>query len=542
MINLTNMNVLIVDDEASIRRLLVRKIEDVGGSCYTADSTSAAIELLTEKPIDLLITDYQMPLQTGGVLLDYVKQNYPQITRIVITGYSSKTIVEEVFNIGVYGYLLKPISGDALLISIENALRLHRYEKNLADQKEIVENRLDSRMNRFEAIMNNLHLGVMLVTAQHKIIEINETMSRWFPKAKEGVFCFNVLSIPALDKACPNCHVDDCFATGKSAEFKKDVVTVDGIRDYFVTLSPVINRDNIVEACLIIYEDITERLIVEKDLREAQKLESVGQLAAGIAHEINTPIQYVGDNVNFLKESFSDISELIESYNNNLDKLNKNNLLPEEIKNNIENANEDADLEYLAEELPKTLSQTIDGIKRVEKIVRAMKEFSHPGEKEKTLANINQIIKNTTTVCKNEWKYVANLELNLDDHIPSIRCYSSEFSQVILNMVVNAVHGIAEKSGNSPKELGSILISSSQPKDHKDHIIVKIADNGIGMSTEVQKKMFEPFYTTKERGKGTGQGLAISRRVIVDDHGGVLECSSEVGVGTEFTIKLPIEG
>ncbi len=537
MINLTNTNILVVDDEPPIRKLLARKLEAVGACCVSANSVNNAIKLLTEKSFDLLITDYQMPLNTGGVLLDYAKQHHPQVTRVAITGHSTKTIVKEILDIGVYGYLLKPISGDALLITIENALRLHHYEKRINDQQTIITSNLANRKNQSEAIMNNLHLGVVLVTPEMRIIEVNRKMRNWFPAAQNGVSCFESIRIPASDTVCSGCRVTECFKTGQTFEVKKDLVTVDGMKDFMVTISPILSNSNTIDACLIIYEDITTKLQIEQELQQAKKLESVGQLAAGIAHEINSPIQYIGDNVNFIKDSIGDLNQLIEYFRNSVDQLDDRKLLPDDIKKSVEAAVEDADIEYLAEELPTTLSQTIDGIKRVEKIVRAMKEFSHPGEKEKVLSNINNIIKSTTTVCRNEWKYVADLELNLDGNLPLIPCYSSEISQVILNMVVNAAHGITEKEGRSSTALGSIVISSSQ---NDSFVFIKIADNGVGMSDEIQNKMFEPFYTTKEIGKGTGQGLAISKRVIVDEHNGKLECSSKVGVGTEFTIQLPI--
>lgn len=265
---------------------------------------------------------------------------------------------------------------------------------------------------------------------------------------------------------------------------------------------------------------------IEDQLRQSQKLEAIGQLAAGIAHEINTPSQFVGDNINFLKSSFGDIFDLISTIKNK-QAANDASLCVDELL-------EEHDFDYLKEEIPEAIDQSLEGISRVSKIVNAMKDFSHPGSSEKQKIDLNRSIESTVIVARNEWKYLADLELNLADHIPLIECLPGELNQTILNMIVNASHAIEEKYNGSQK--GKIEICSDCDRYN---VTISISDDGAGIPQEAIDKVFDPFFTTKDVGKGTGQGLAIAYSVIVDKHGGNLSVSSSPE-GTCFTITLPI--
>ncbi|MDL1888968.1 PAS domain S-box protein [Nitrospirales bacterium NOB] len=286
---------------------------------------------------------------------------------------------------------------------------------------------------------------------------------------------------------------------------------------------------------VLVGEDITDRLLLEHDLVQAQKLESIGHLAAGIAHEINTPIQFVGDNVRFLSESFIDILRVLGQYRQLLAAAKRGACSPD-LMHACDAANDAADLEYLIEEIPQAIAQSAEGIDRVAKIVRAMKEFAYPGSEEKALVNLNDAIDSTVTVARNEWKYVANVHTEFDQSLPPVPCLVGEFNQVVLNMIVNASHAIAD-AVKGTGEKGMITIRT----DHVgDFIEVRIADTGTGIPESIRHKIFDPFFTTKEVGKGTGQGLAIARSVVVDKHGGAITVDSEVGKGTTFLIRLPL--
>jgi len=298
-----------------------------------------------------------------------------------------------------------------------------------------------------------------------------------------------------------------------------------------VTISPVLDDAGRVVNLVYIIRNIGDKNQLERQLAQAQKLESIGQLAAGIAHEINTPTQYVGDNTRFIKDAFEDVGVLFTTLTEL--KESANGSVPAEA---IEKAMEKADVEYLQDEVPRALDQSIEGVERVSKIVRAMKAFSHPAQ-DKTPVDLNAAIQSTVTVASNEWKYVAEIQTDFDPGLPLVTCLPGEFNQVILNMIVNAAHAIADVLGSEPAEKGSISVSTGVVDGWAE---VRIADTGAGMPDDVKQRIFDPFFTTKDVGKGTGQGLNIAYTVVVEKHRGTIDVESTPGEGTCFTIRLPM--
>ncbi|MBT8078121.1 MAG: PAS domain S-box protein, partial [Gammaproteobacteria bacterium] len=285
-----------------------------------------------------------------------------------------------------------------------------------------------------------------------------------------------------------------------------------------------------------IVTDITQRKDLEMQLLQAQKMQSIGQLAAGIAHEINTPAQFVGDNTRFIQDAFKDLVEL----NNCFKKLYaaaREDAISPDLLDEVAASMETADLEFLTDEVPAAIDQSLDGISRISNIVRAMKEFSHPGGKEFESTDLNSSINNTITVASNEWKYVADMETDLAEALPPVMCFQQEVNQVILNLIVNAAHAIESSKGQNSEEKGTIRIST---RATDSDVEVAIADNGCGIPDDVRERIFEPFFTTKEVGKGSGQGLAMAYTTIVDKHHGMLLVDSTPGEGTTFTIRLPL--
>jgi signal transduction histidine kinase len=272
---------------------------------------------------------------------------------------------------------------------------------------------------------------------------------------------------------------------------------------------------------------------LEARIAQAQKLESIGELASGIAHEINTPVQYVGDNTRFLQDAYEKIAAILTICQTLTD---GDEPQPASLSA-LRSALDDADVEYLLEEVPIAIHQTLEGVDRVAHIVRAMKEFAHPGKSEMTLTDVSKAIENTVMVCRNEWKYVADLKTLFDPDLPQIPCLLGELNQVLLNMIVNAAHAIEGVLGSTPESKGRITISTHQGDECAE---IRIADTGAGIAPENIERVFKPFFTTKPQGKGTGQGLAIAQNVIVEKHGGKIEVKSEVGVGTTFIIQLPL--
>jgi len=302
------------------------------------------------------------------------------------------------------------------------------------------------------------------------------------------------------------------------------------------TVSPVTDRAGKVILFVAVIRDITERVCLERQLHQAQKLESVGQLAAGIAHEINTPTQYVGDNMQFLKSAFASLMNVADSGAGLLDQVRAGRV-PDEAREQAEATFRKARLEFLRDEVPGALEQSVDGLERIARIIGAMREFSHPA-REKTLLNVNRAIETTLTVTTSEWKYVADLCTEFDPELPAVPCLPGEFNQVIMNVVVNAARAIADAVGDSG-DRGVISVTTARVEDGVE---ICISDTGVGMPEEVQARIFDPFYTTRGVGEGIGQGLSIAYTVIVEKHGGSIEVDSAVGRGTTLTIRLPLCG
>ena len=264
------------------------------------------------------------------------------------------------------------------------------------------------------------------------------------------------------------------------------------------------------------------------------RLETLGTMASGIAHEINTPIQFIGDNLQFISDSYTAIDQLLKRYAALHEAAQSAEVLSEEAKS-VADALEEAELDFLREELPSAIEQSLAGIQQVARIASAMKTFAHRGSAEKELADLNQAIEMTVAISRNEWKYDADLELSLDPALPKVACFVGELSQVWMNMIVNAAHAIKAKPDQTR---GLIEIKTSV---RNNMVEITIADDGIGMPEDVQKRVFEPFFSTKEAGKGSGQGLAISQTIIAEQHGGDIQLWSKAGMGTRFTVRLPTE-
>ena len=289
-----------------------------------------------------------------------------------------------------------------------------------------------------------------------------------------------------------------------------------------------------VTALAVILFDITERRALERQVNMAQKLQSIGQLSAGIAHEINTPIQYIGSNISFLSESFEQLLATNNLYKSLMDKARSY----KEIAVDIEEVNrhiEELDLDFLLEEIPHAVKESLSGINQVSSIIKAMKQFAHPEQENLTEVDINKALEQTTIISKNEWKYVADLHLDLDPANPVISGFPGPLNQVFLNLVVNAAHAIGEQKEKNGKK-GRIVIRTGTDGAA---VIVSISDTGCGIPENNMDKIFDPFFTTKSVGKGTGQGLSIAYSIIREKHHGTIEVESAVGKGTTFTIRLP---
>ena len=282
-------------------------------------------------------------------------------------------------------------------------------------------------------------------------------------------------------------------------------------------------------------DSIEESKRMSQRLAQAQKLESIGQLAAGVAHEINTPMQFIGDNSVFLQDCMERLLKIAASYAETTDPDGP--MIPwQERRAMALEVLDECRHDELQMEVPAAIQENQDGIERVVEIVRAMKEFSHPGTQEKVECNLNKLITSTVTVSRNKWKYHAEMVLDLSDDLPLVKVQPAELNQVVLNLIVNAADAIREKFGDA--EMRGRITIRSYVQD--ESVVLSVEDSGVGLPAELRSRVFDPFFTTKDVGKGTGQGLAISHNIIVNKHCGSIDIESVEGQGTTFIVRLPL--
>jgi PAS domain S-box-containing protein len=342
-----------------------------------------------------------------------------------------------------------------------------------------------------------------------------------------------------VDRRAVDAHLASLGASGGTLVTRYPIAHADGeVRWVMDEGHPVRDDDGRVVRVDGTLSDITalvalerERERIEQELRLTQRLDSIGQLASGIAHEINTPVQFVGDSITFVGDAWGDADALIAR----LEALALEDATDER-RAHVRDAAEDADLEYLRERVPAALGRVHDGLGRVGAIVGAMRTFGRPPQVEHAPADLNEALRSTFIVAQNEYKYAAELEADLDE-LPAVVCNVGELNQVFLNLIVNAAHAIADAGGGDGAERGTISVRTRR---EADEVVVTVADTGGGIPAEVRDRIFDPFFTTKGVGKGTGQGLAISRSIVVDGHRGSLAVDSAPGRGTTFTVRLPL--
>lgn len=302
-------------------------------------------------------------------------------------------------------------------------------------------------------------------------------------------------------------------------------------------ISTIFSSDKSVNGHVIVFQDVTRKQKMETQSALSQKMESIGQMASGIAHEINTPIQYVGDNLRYLNRSFTKMMTAIEIYQQWLKKHVDSTITQADL-DSVTESTDPRKLIMYTNETPVAINESLAGVERVRKIVWAMREFSHPLLKEKRFSDINHAIETTATISRNEWKYVADLELDLDPDLPLVNCQIDEINQAILNMIINSGQAIKEVVEQNPELKGKIFIKTQK---HQSMVQILISDTGVGIPETIQDRVFDPFFTTKGIGNGTGQGLYLTHNIIVKKHSGHITLESQPGRGTTFIIELPID-
>lgn len=387
------------------------------------------------------------------------------------------------------------------------------------------------RHNLLENILTGIHAAVFFIDKKsYTISYVNKIGTDLLGVRSDTLLrgkCYNFICRHGKEfpeKGCPAVEKDILHAEFKLERPDGKVLPV---------TKTVLDADiNGVPHHVAILFDISERKEIERKLAHAQKLEGLGSLAAGMAHEVNTPSQYIADNLRFIDGAFQAFSKFYDTCSSQCDVDGK------DIANILAQLKNDTDIEFYFEEMPSTIKQSQEGVERIATIVKALKRFSHPGSDSMQVADINDLLTRATVVCRNEWKYHSNIVFDLDEKLPLVKCLISDLNQVFLNLIVNAAHANSSKfKGQNNK--GEIVLHTHR---EDKNIVITVADNGEGIPASLVDRVFDPFFTTKEVGQGTGQGLSISYAIIVDKHSGSIDITSNEAVGTECTIRLPIEG
>lgn len=410
--------------------------------------------------------------------------------------------------------------------------------RNLSERK-LGEEALAAAERKYRGMFDQALFGIFQVDIEGHLLNLNQAMANILMYATPDEMLESHRAPLWTTAVSPERNAEFLAAMtefGQVRAFELEVYRKDGSKIWISATVRTMVDKGVFAGFEGMFEDITERRLLREQLLQAQKLESVGQLAAGIAHEINTPTQYIGDNIRFLKKSFAKLTSVL-SISVRLWKETCRDTVTS--KEEMAAALQKIDVEFLIEEIPKSINDALEGVTRVSSLVSAMKEFSHPGTKEKVALDLNHAIQSTITMAQNEWKYVAEMETNFEPTLPLVSCMPGEFNQVILNLIVNAAHAIGDRSKERNGERGKITVQTARISTGVE---IRIGDTGGGIPVQARTKIFDPFFTTKEIGKGTGQGLAIARSVIVDKHSGSIEFETVLGEGTTFIIRLPHKG
>ena len=435
---------------------------------------------------------------------------------------------DSVFNVLITA--MKIITGNS------NEYELYGIIRDITEHRK-AEEALFEEKERLSVTLRSIGEGVITTDMDEKIVLVNrvaEDILGWNQEELKGKVLAEAFNFVEDQDHKVNRTIPEEGLL--SVCLNKTITARDGKRKLIYKCKSLIkDSKDVIIGYVIVFRDITEQRRMEEQAALSQKMESIGQLAAGIAHEINTPMQYIGDNTKFMEDSFKSMLDYVESFKKSVTAMEKERTFA--AMDRLKDLEDEYDVDYLVEEVPKAIEQTLEGIERVSKLVLAMKEFSHPGKKEKAFADINKAIDNTVIISKNEWKYVANLRTDLDQRLPLIYCDIDQINQVVLNMIVNAAQAISEVVEEGTSQKGEILITT---QIQEKYLQIIISDTGAGIPESASNKIFDPFFTTKEVGKGTGQGLAIAHDIIVNKHKGSIYVDSEMGKGTKFTISLPL--
>jgi two-component system, NtrC family, sensor kinase len=553
--------ILVVDDEEAIRMAVVRVLGQKGYVLRAAQNADEALRYIEESEFDLVILDIGMPSVDGLALLTQIKSRAPRTEAVMLSARGSIEIAMRSVQAGAFDFIEKPYQNEKLVHTVERALEVRRLRRasTLYQAGQIIFKTRDFA-----------HLPEAIVKVSMEVMSA-DAVTLLLP-GLDGVFyvahAFGLA--PEIAKAT-RVTVGEGIA-GRVALSRKPLVIAGDARQHAdlkgVTartrvrssiVYPLVLGDQVLG--ILTFNRLTDDVVYQaadldtaavlasqvllalensrlaRQTATAEKLAAVGQLAAGIAHEINTPIQFVTDSLHFLNEAFGDLVRVVDRLQEVVGAV-ATPASSAEVQSLVRDARElceEVDLGYLREAVPKALARTSDGIARVTKIVRAVKEFGRPDRSEKIAADLNHCLLGTLTMSAGEYKYVADVETDFAE-LPLFFCHPGELSQVFLNLIVNAGHAIADVVTGTDRR-GKIVVRTVS---EGEWAVVSVEDTGPGIPADVQLRIFDPFFTTKAVGRGTGLGLSIAR-TIVENHGGSLTFETQMGRGTRFSVRLPFD-
>jgi len=514
------MKILVADDDPIFQMLLTHMLSEWGYDVLMAtDGNEAWRQVRSQGGPRLAIVDWVMPGLDGLEVCRRVRaeRKHDYVYILLMTAKNESSDLLTVMEAGADDYVTKPFNPEELRLRLRAGCRVLESEE------------------RYRVIAH---------TASDGIVTADETGRIQFANAAAtAIFGFSDSELlwRDFDSLAPG-YLDSFASSVGNVNLPEAPIELVGRHKTGREMPLEISLSECVQGpqnhrLTVVIRDVTERKRTERQLAQSQRLESIGQLAAGIAHEINTPIQYVGDNIHFLSDSFKGMSALLAAYKE-LERSTQNEAASS-LRDKTTRLAEEIDVEYLQEEIPKAIQQSLDGVKRVAEIVGAMKELSHPGTTAKCAVDLNHLISNTILISKHAWKLVAEVTTEFDSELPTLQCIAGDLSQVILNLIVNAADAIADTIKDRSGVKGQIRLSTRRCGEWAE---IRVSDNGLGIPESIQQRVFDPFFTTKDVGKGTGQGLAIAHAIITQKHQGTIQFETEKGVGTTFMIRLPIEG
>jgi signal transduction histidine kinase/DNA-binding NarL/FixJ family response regulator len=511
---------------------------------------SEAERHLATNAVDVIVLDLGLPDAQGTEAVRRARAAAPGTPLVVLTGCDDESIADMALQEGAQDFLVKgTIEAPELVRAIRYATQ--RMKTEIEMQKAQNEVETASRVKgellaELKAAHAETELFLRSIPSILIGLDVRGCITRW------NLTATNTFSVD--DRSVQGRAIEDCGIRWLNPDMKGEIARWLGTETSYrcdnlpyeregetrllgLNVLPILTESDSPTGFIITGADVTERMGLELQLRQAQKLEAIGQLAAGIAHEINTPTQFVGHNIRFLKDSWDSIAEFLNFFGTVRAECATGPVPPEHLQQFSE-LHQKCDLEYLLKHIPDAIDNSLEGVSRVAKIVKGFKEFSHPGSEGKRVINLNQAIETTISVSRHEWKYCADLVTAFDADLPLVPCLVGEFNQVILNLIINSSHAIGSVVEKNGQGKGTITISTRRDGEWAR---IAVADTGAGIPVEIRSRVFEPFFTTKEVGKGTGQGLALAHAAIVNRHHGQLWFESELGQGTTFFIRLPLE-